>query len=298
LLGCVGAAWLTLSRGPETFDEQPAQAANVPVPRSGSVGAQAASDAASAAVTSAPTPAAAGVKGRDLVGEIREALAQGTPAAALAAAELIERCMQADKKVAELFAARDEHTFQDVLAQKTLSLFGVDERTLLDHMQREQRNCQALDAQTRALRPALLKTALEAGADGAAAHYLQWLVETQGAGADPKQIEALQQTLRSEADAGSVSAMYALAGERLPTGVTPAARQAYVRATDLIEDSWAADGAMGGFVRKMRAVKQLFGGSTVDPSLSPEQLRAAEQRAQRLFEAYQGREAARRRTVS
>lgn len=235
--------------------------------------------------------------GRDLVREIQDALALGTPAGALTAAELIGRCLGADRRVTELFEAQSQQIFQGVLAKKMLSLFGVDEQRLIEHMQKEQRNCQGLDAQTRSMRPALLQRALDARVEGAPLRYLEWLVETQGDKTDPAQLQVLRQRIRDEADAGSMVAMYALASEKLPLAVSAEARHSYLRATDHIEESWVKDDAMAGFLKPVLAMRQLLGGRGADPSLTPEQLQVAEQQALRLFEAYRRRELARHRSV-
>ena len=98
-------------------------------------------------------------RGRDLAREVQDALAQDTPTAALTAAELIDRCLKVDRRVAELFEAQSQQSFQDVVVKKMLGLFGLDERRLIEISQQEQRHCQGLDAQTRAMRPALLQQA-------------------------------------------------------------------------------------------------------------------------------------------
>lgn len=257
----------------------------------------AASPALMGNAAAASTPSRPSFPGRDLVREIQDALAQGTPTGALAAAELIDRCIQADRRVAAFFEAQSQQSFQDVLAKKMLSLFGLDERQLVEHMQREQRNCQGLDAQTRVMRPALLQKALDAGVEGAAARSLEWLVETQGDKADPVRLQALRQAVRGEAEAGSMGAIYALASDKLSTGLSDEARHAYLLATDRIEDSWAQDEEKAAFVKPVLALKHLFGDRAADPSLTPQQLQAAEQQALRLFEAYKRRERARHQSV-
>lgn len=304
LAGLGATAWVVLGGRTDVPESASMRAQTVPAAVPPAAASQAGAAAASAITTAAATaPSAAtpqsvgGDVGRDLVREIQDALAQGTPAGALTAAELIDRCLQADQKVAELFEAMGQHSFQDVLVRKMLGLFGLDERRLMDHMQREQRNCQGLDAQTRAMRPALLKQALDAGTEGAALRYLEWLVQTQGANADPAQLQTLRQAIRREADSGSMGAIYALGSDKLPLGLTPETRQAGLRAIDLIEQSWAKDDMRAGFIKPVLALRQLFGGPQADPSLTREQLQAAEQQAQRLFEAYQRREAARDRSV-
>ncbi len=236
-------------------------------------------------------------RGRDLAREVQDALAQDTPTAALTAAELIDRCLKVDRRVTELLEAQSQQSFQDVVVKKMLGLFGLDERRLIEISQQEQRHCQGLDAQTRAMRPALLQKALDGAVEGAAQRYLEWLVETQGDKTDPAQLQVLRQRIREEADAGSMVAMYALASEKLPLAVSAEARHSYLRATDHIEESWVKDEAMAGFLKPVLAMRQLLGGRGADPSLTPEQLQAAEQQALRLFEAYRHRELARHRSV-
>lgn len=302
LAGFAGAMWFVLggqADAPEPFDAPltaVADRADLPVVGGSPAIADAVPTAtgdADAAILKIP----ANDKGRDFVREVQEALAPGTPAGALAAAELIGRCLEADRRVADLFEGQNQQAFQDVLMKKVFGLFGFDEKTLIEHAQREQRNCQGLDAQTRAMRPALLQKALDARTEGAALRYLEWAVETQGAKADPAQLQDLRSTIRSEADAGSINAIYALASEKLPMTLSPDARHAYARATDLIEDSWAQDETMGQIAKPLLAMRQLFGSREVDPSLTREQLQVAEAQARRLFEAYKRREAARHRGV-
>lgn len=228
-------------------------------------------------------PGALKMPDRDLVGQIREALAKDTPAGALDAASLIKQCIDADANLARFYAARDRHEFQDVLLRKALALIGLDEQVALDYMQQEQRNCQGMDAQTRAMRPALLQRALDAGVEGAAVRYLEWLLETQASVADPARLGSLRQAIRSEAAAGSIADMSAMARDELPLGQTPLERHTYRRAIELIQDSMPTP-----FFKGLRAARQLIG-DAVDPSLTPEQLQAAEQQAQRLFETYERR---------
>jgi len=293
LAGLAAAAWFVSTRPDDAARDAPAPAV---LPSQTADQTAAAAPPVELPAVSAP-PSRSSLPGRDLRREIQDALARGTPEGALAAAELIERCAKADQQVAELFAARDAQGFQDRLALKILSLFGVDEKAVIDFAQQEQRSCQGVDAHTRALRPALLQQALDGAAEGAAAASLEWLAQTQGPHADPARLEALRQTLRAEAEAGSMRALYALARDKPPMSETAEARHAYLRATDHIEDSWAQDEATAGFAKLLPGLRALRGGRDADPSLTREQLQAAEQRALRLFEAYKRREAARRGAV-
>lgn len=300
VLSLVAGVWLVANWQADAPGLPLAQTGAIPeqhaVPASSGASA-AASPASMGNAAAASTPLRPSFPGRDLVREIRDALAQSTPTGALAAAELIYRCIQADRRVAEFFEAQSQQSFQDVLAKKMLGLFGFDERQLVEHMQREQRNCQGLDAQTRAMRPALLQQALDAGVEGAAARSLEWLVETQGDTADPMRLQALRQAVRGEAEAGSMGAIYAMASEKLSMGLSAEAKHAYLRATDHIEDGWGQDEERAAFIKPVLAVRHLFDDRAADPSLTPQQLQAAEQQALRLFEAYKRRERARHQSV-
>ncbi len=259
-------------------------------------GASGAPARAAAPTRAAVLPPAAGVPWSDLTHRVRTAIADGSPQNALVAANLIERCAAADRRVDELFALRDAQVAKPAFFTAMLSAFGLDDSGLIEQAQREQRNCQGLDAQTRALQPALLQRAFDAGVEGAAVSYGSWLEDNHRLGENAALLASLRARVRSDADAGDIGSVLSLAwnGDSERHALEPQAQQAYRLALKRIQAAELDDAANSWIAKPVKLMLEFVDNDLPPLTLSPAQMQAAEQQAQRIFDTYKRRPPARK----
>lgn len=180
----------------------------------------AASQPAGAQVPWRPVPVEIGSEG--FAPMVREALDNGSPQAAAAAAWQLKKCRDMDAQIESL------HRFG---ATPKAAEHNDIYKGMVEDAQREQRRCQTITPDLDALRPALLLKAMRGGIEGAALDLFQETQEKPEANVAARH-EVLA-GVRGDAEGGNPYAMSTMSYEA--QGLPGVERRAYKRASQLIE---------------------------------------------------------------
>lgn len=216
--------------------------------------------------------------------KVQRALAGGSAAEAMQAAQLLTRCADADRAVQALFETRDEQPW--IFAKLGLGL-GIDK--MIENAQSFQRDCQVFGAATHARTGALFEQAYVGGARHAALAYLRWLQRDGAEPAAPAQIAELQRHIRREAESGDPGMLMLIALTNDPggLGLSAADRAGFERAWQRIRE--ADPGGDAGLVwGAFQKVLELIGDKP--PQLTPEQEAQAAALAKQVFTEHQRRQ--------
>ena len=215
--------------------------------------------------------AGAGVGSEGYAPKILHALGVGTPADALAAANLIVVCREADRSIEILHRLKAENTIKKI---------DIGYVRAIEISQAEQRACQTVTPDLLAARPQLLFKAIEGKQFGAAATYVSEVQATTGI--EPARQALVGAALRADAEQGDKQAVAWLAFRAAEFGVSEVDRRAYLLANKVI------------FGKGSSWPKSYFSELFEDhfesqPSLSDAQRAQAERKSQALVEAYERR---------